>query len=190
MQNETRFRRRERKTNKWPLKGSCPITAFTRSARRSKPQRMSADSAASQMRVFCSRSSVRKLGRPVKRETPARPTAREDEQDRSRARPVGFGRRPVESQLRIRVQPPAEVLSRNSSSGPQRRAAARQDQAFLPGEEVRWGKATCPAERRHTLIAPLLFGDQFPPLCPDLRSTCAHDFTVGQAEAAFKMGFA
>jgi hypothetical protein len=85
---------------------------------------MSAASAASQMRVLCSRSSARKLGSPVKREAPAQPKERGDEQDQSRAQPVGFGRRPAEAQSPDRAWPPVEAPSRSSSTGPRQKDEA------------------------------------------------------------------
>src|SRR5579883_2390310 len=57
--------RRERNTNRCPLSGFSPITACTRSASRSNPQRMSVASTASQMRAACAPSSARKLGSPI-----------------------------------------------------------------------------------------------------------------------------
>src|SRR5579884_2293425 len=66
--------RRERNTNRCPLSGFSPITACTRSASRSNPQRMSVASTASQMRVACAPSSARKLGSPIM-PLPPRPPA-------------------------------------------------------------------------------------------------------------------
>src|SRR5579885_336500 len=57
--------RRERNTKRCPLSASSPITVFTRSAKRSNPQRMSGRSTASQMRTACAPSSARKLGSPI-----------------------------------------------------------------------------------------------------------------------------
>jgi hypothetical protein len=57
--------RRERNTNKLALSGSWPMTVFTGSARRSKPQRMSVEPVASQMRTPCAPSNAPKLGRPI-----------------------------------------------------------------------------------------------------------------------------
>jgi len=69
--------RRERNTNRWPLCGFSPMTARTRSASRSNPQRMSVASLAIQIRAPCARSIACKLGSPItlpplpKRATPA-----------------------------------------------------------------------------------------------------------------------
>src|SRR5579875_1727160 len=70
----SRSPRRERNTNQCPLSGSSPSTAFTRSAKRSNPQRMSVASTASQMRVPCAPSRARKLGSPIT-QPPPRPPA-------------------------------------------------------------------------------------------------------------------
>ena len=90
--------RRERKTNRWPARGSCPITALTRSAKRSKPQRISTASEAIQIRAPCARSSACKLGRPVKRASPAQPARPADDGRRSRVPPARCARRRAGSQ--------------------------------------------------------------------------------------------
>src|ERR1700686_2703301 len=77
--------RRERKRKGPSLNGSWPITARTRSARRSKPQRMSLASTASQMRGPCVRSSARKLGRPIMVLAPTPPATNADDPRRIRA---------------------------------------------------------------------------------------------------------
>ena len=75
------------------LIGSWPITARTRSAKRSKPQRMSVTSTASQIRGPCVRSSARKLGRPIMLPLPIPKAMRADDAHRIRALPPGFGLR-------------------------------------------------------------------------------------------------
>ena len=69
------------------LQERCSIghIVFTRSARRSKPQRMSVASAASQIRVLCARSSTRKLGSPITPPSPAPPARRADDPPRNQA---------------------------------------------------------------------------------------------------------
>ena len=59
----------------------------------SKPQRMSAASAASQIRAPCARSSACKLGRPVKPASPTQPALRADDGRRSRAPQIRCVRR-------------------------------------------------------------------------------------------------
>src|SRR5208283_2168106 len=68
------------------------MTARTRSARRSNPQRMSVASVANQMRELCPRSSVCKLGSPIMTRTPPRPTRPASDLPQSRARPQDSGR--------------------------------------------------------------------------------------------------
>src|SRR5580658_4617167 len=72
----SRSPRRERNTNRPFPEGSWPMTTFTRSARRSKPQRMSVASVASQMRTPCAPSNACKLGRPIMTRSRAQPAVR------------------------------------------------------------------------------------------------------------------
>src|SRR5579883_2221035 len=83
--------RRERNTNRCPLSGFSPITACTRSASRSNPQRMSVASTASQMRAACAPSSARKLGSLIT-PLPPRPSAPALAQHHSLAPPPGSAR--------------------------------------------------------------------------------------------------
>jgi hypothetical protein len=61
----SRSPRRGRNTNRQPLCGFSPIIAFTRSASRSNPQRMSVASLAIQIRAHSARSIGCKLGSPI-----------------------------------------------------------------------------------------------------------------------------
>src|SRR5437762_4236699 len=83
--------RREWNTNQCPLSGSSPITARTRSASRSNPQRMSMASLASQIRVSCARSIACKLGSPITTSPPPPPVTRAHARHRTRAPPAGSG---------------------------------------------------------------------------------------------------
>src|SRR5437762_2129598 len=83
--------RREWNTNQCPLSGSSPITARTRSASRSNPQRMSMASLASQIRVSCARSIACKLGSPITTPSPPPPVTRAHARHRTRAPPAGSG---------------------------------------------------------------------------------------------------
>src|SRR5579859_5789327 len=80
--------RREANTNRWPLSGSWLTTALTRSANRSNPQRISVASTASQMRVVCNPSSVRRLGKPIMAASPAPLTTHAGGSRQTRPRPL------------------------------------------------------------------------------------------------------
>jgi len=88
----SRSPRRERKTKRWPLRGSWPMTARTRSASRSNPQRMSVASAANQMRAACAWSSVRKRGSPIMTPTPPQPVRPANDSRQSLAQPPDSAR--------------------------------------------------------------------------------------------------
>src|SRR5579884_2835762 len=98
--------RRERNTNRCPLSGFSPITACTRSASRSNPQRMSVASTASQMRAACAPSSARKLGSPIT-PLPPRPPAPALARHHSLAPPPGSARSAT-------VSPPAPDPTRSA----------------------------------------------------------------------------
>src|SRR6185369_5620604 len=83
--------RRERNTNRWPLCGFSPTTAFTRSASRSNPQRMSVASLAIQIRAPCERSIACKLGSPITLLPPPPPAIPAHVPDQILALPSGSG---------------------------------------------------------------------------------------------------
>ena len=87
MQIFNRSPRRERNTNRCPLSGSSPITARTRSASRSNPQRMSVASLAIQMRAPCASSIACKLGSPITPLPPPPPAAPAQVRIKSRPHP-------------------------------------------------------------------------------------------------------
>src|SRR5579885_2323645 len=110
--------RRERNTNRCPLSGFSPITACTRSASRSNPQRMSVASTASQMRAACAPSSARKLGSPIT-PLPPRPPAPALARRHSLAPPPG-------SAHCATVSPPARHRTRAAlAHGPPPRTRSR-----------------------------------------------------------------
>src|SRR5579884_1117370 len=110
--------RRERNTNRCPLSGFSPITACTRSASRSNPQRMSVASTASQMRAACAPSSARKLGSPIT-PLPPRPPAPALARRHSLAPPPGSARSAT-------VSPPARHRTRAAlAHGPPPRTRSR-----------------------------------------------------------------
>src|SRR6266699_7133936 len=86
----SRSPRRERNTNKWPLCGFSPMTTFTRSAKRSNPQRMSVASLAIQIRAPCARSIACRLGSPITPPPPLPPTTPAHVRHRILASPSGF----------------------------------------------------------------------------------------------------
>jgi len=83
---------RDRKRNRCPLRGSWPITACTRSARRSNPQRMSVASAASQIRGPGAPSNARRLGRPITTPAPTQIEAGAGEPHQTPALPSSSSR--------------------------------------------------------------------------------------------------
>ena len=96
----SRSPRRDLKMKRWPLSGSCPMTVWTRSASRSKPQRMSAASAASQIRAPCARSSARRLGSAVNPAPPTPPPRHVNAPLRNPAPQTPAGRSPAGSRSR------------------------------------------------------------------------------------------
>src|SRR5450631_2202161 len=101
--------RRERNTNRLLPTGSWPITDFTRSASRSKPQRISVVSVASQMRGPCESSSACRLGKPIMLPSPARSATLADDLHRIPALPEGCAPCSGESQWHDNVPPLASV---------------------------------------------------------------------------------
>src|SRR5208283_207004 len=87
----SRSPRRERNTNKWPLCGFSPMTALTRSAKRSNPQRMSVASLAIQIRAPCARSIACKLGNPITPPSPPPPATPAPVRHRILVPPSGSG---------------------------------------------------------------------------------------------------
>src|SRR5271165_7060710 len=113
-----RSARRERNRNRWPLNGSWLITDLTCSANRSKPQRMSVGSAASQIRVPEAPSRSRKLGNPITVIAPAPLTAPADDRDQIQAQPEARG--PHEGELQsLRFSGNQRLLVRRRFALPQ-----------------------------------------------------------------------
>ena len=106
---------RERKMKRLSPKGSWPITARTRSAKRSKPQRMSVASAASQMRGPCAPSNACKLGSPIITRSQAQPAVLASDPPRIRAQPIDSGPCSDESQSPCYTQVQAKPVLRLSS---------------------------------------------------------------------------
>jgi len=78
--------------------GSSPITARTRSARRSNPQRMSVASADSQIRCACASSSDCRLGSPITPAPRSRQSPSPNEHHRNQPGPSPCGHWPDELQ--------------------------------------------------------------------------------------------
>src|SRR5579872_5480036 len=121
--------RRERNTNRCPLSGFSPITACTRSASRSNPQRMSVASTASQMRAACAPSSARKLGSPIT-PLPPRPPAPALARRHSLAPPPGSARSATVS--RPAPDPTRSAPARCPPTATRSRPARRGGPAALP----------------------------------------------------------
>lgn len=86
------------------IKNGQAITARTRSASRSNPQRMSVASLANQMRAACAWSSVCKLGSPIMTRTRPPPTTLASDWHRTPALPSDSDRYSAAPQSKIPVR--------------------------------------------------------------------------------------
>src|SRR6266403_5806730 len=143
----SRSPRRERNTNRWPLCGFSPMTARTRSARRSNPQRMSVASLAIQIRAPCARSIACKLGSPITPLPPLPPTTLAHVRHRILASPSGFAH--SAAGLRSTSPPISWPGLRHLHFNESRRRVFPQP--FFPPVEMRRAQLLLSAELRHTL---------------------------------------
>ncbi len=138
------------------------MTARTRSAKRSNPQRMSVASLAIQIRAPCARSIACKLGSPITPLPPLPPTTLAHVRHRILASPSGFAH--SAAGLRSTSPPISWPGLRHLHFNESRRRVFPQP--FFPPVEMRRAQLLLSAELRHTLPAPHLFGNQSAPLRP------------------------
>src|ERR1700691_107014 len=91
------------------------MTTRTRSAKRSKPQRMSVASAASHIRAACDPSSARKLGRPIIPRSPTPPARRVSDSHQSQVQLKDCDLSADESQSPYHLAPMMTLQTRPAS---------------------------------------------------------------------------
>src|ERR1700751_5940252 len=146
------------------------MTARTRSANRSKPQRMSVASLESQIRTLCELSSACRLGSPIILRSPAHATMHADDAYRIPALPPGFAHlEPHLDRLTMDCIWQRRLRNRLDFHLYERRCL-RLAQPLLPLIELPDPQIPFPAKHRRTLAALLLFGNYIAPLRPCFRS--------------------